>query len=310
MTTMIVRKHNSSGPEDYAGADPGDDVCPNCNLYTSGGYLHCDQCGIRLAPSAGWPEMTGPAVYCPADGAGMPLDARYCGYCGRMLTGQAHAQAFQETTPAVPADAPYPVSSSGRRPCPCGCRAPQGRGWNTAEGRAQAAWLQDGRDQQADDRDQPYADDWVAARDQPVLDADGAYNIAFPAGRAAYLEDVCGFAPRAGDDSGGWLSDAAEEAEAECTQAEHEAAREALDERSTPQAAAEWQRTRLAADLARKRLEARRSHFDGLSQPNLGLPPTEAMPEQGSVMDDMFPDLRLPRGADDTMTDIRGRSRW
>jgi hypothetical protein len=286
MTTVVARKLNSTGPEDYTGADPGDDDCAGCQLYTSPGYLNCDQCGIRLQPSADWPEMTGPAVNCPADGAGMPLDARFCGYCGRTIPGQAHAEAYEATTPAV-------TSSSGRQPCPCGCGAPAGEGWDTARGRSDAAWLRAAREQQA----------------QAGTFA-GAGTDTSPAARAAFLEDVCDFAPRV-QDGGGWIRDlgAAEDDEARSETAFEDAAL-AMRDGWSQEAARAWEEAGRAWEAARDRAAAARASFDQLSQPYAGMPPTEAGPDSGQLLDDEFPDLRLPTGADYNALDVRGRARW
>jgi hypothetical protein len=60
----------------------------------------------------------------------------------------------------------------------------------------------------------------------------------------------------------------------------------------------------------RDRARAVRSEDDAISQIGLGLPPTEAMPDQGFLMADAFPDLRLPPGGDSNGLDVRGRARW
>ncbi|MGO9079914.1 MAG: zinc ribbon domain-containing protein [Streptosporangiaceae bacterium] len=264
----IARKHNSSGPEDYTGADPGDDVCPNCQLYTSPGFFACDQCGTRLRPTADWPALRADeSVVCPQDGAGMPADSVFCGYCGRVLPGRAHAELYRQQTPVVAADTPYPVSSSGRKPR---------RVLNRRTG--EIAVL-------------------------PDDDADLS-----PEGREAYLQSI-GYAARA-DDGAGWLRDAAsaEDDEARAL-AEFEDAALAMREGWSLEAARRWERAGAAWDAARQRAESARRGFDQLSQPYAGLPPVEATADSGLLMDDYWPDLSLPRDADDGLVDIRGRSR-
>ena len=48
--------------------------CDDCGLENRDGVHFCEECGTRLAPK------------CPACGAAVPLDRRFCGACGRPLT--------------------------------------------------------------------------------------------------------------------------------------------------------------------------------------------------------------------------------
>jgi hypothetical protein len=76
------------------------------------------------------------------------------------------------------------------------------------------------------------------------------------------------------------------------------------------EAARAWEEAGRAWEAARDRAAAGRADFDQLSRPYAGMPPTETAPDSGRLLDDEFPDLRLPRGGDSNGLDVRGRARW
>jgi hypothetical protein len=185
------------------------------------------------------------------------------------------------------------IARKHNQECPCGCGAPAGAGWDTAEGHDRAAWIGAGREQQAD-----------------AVTFAGAGTDTAPAARAAFLENVCDYAPRPAD-GGDWIRElsAAEDDEARAETAFEDAALAMRDGWSL-EAARAWEQAGQAWDAARNRAAAQRVSFDQLSQPYAGMPPTETNPDSGRLMDDEFPDLRLPRGTDYNGLDVRGRSRW
>ena len=71
--------------------------CGECGLENRSGVRFCEECGARLEPT------------CAACGAIAPLDRKFCGQCGQLLT------AAPPHTPAGPAPDTYTPGHLARR---------------------------------------------------------------------------------------------------------------------------------------------------------------------------------------------------
>lgn len=110
--------------------------CPQCHSVNDDTACFCDQCGTAMRPASGVPNMAGVEDMIQACGCGhwCSADAKYCGACGRELSGDQVTSggywrqvkpgeergAFQVDATDGPDYDPQPHAAPGHLQCPSG----------------------------------------------------------------------------------------------------------------------------------------------------------------------------------------------